>query len=127
MREHATLSDEDKGMLEGRFPTTTLDRLLSTLSFRSRIGFEFKDSKLLSVLPPEEAIKPLRRIVLDLARGTENVTKSKLVSRQVGYIGRFAKSDMPDLTKKGDAVPAAGKRRWQSLQRATRSFPAPAP
>ncbi len=106
MRQHATLSEEEKGQLEGRFPITTLDRLLSTPSFRSKIGFDIKDGKLLSALPPEEAIKPLRRIVLDLAKGTDNVTKLKLVSQQVNYLSRFGKGDMPDLTKEGDEARA---------------------
>jgi hypothetical protein len=100
VRQHAELSDEEKNLLDGRFPITTLDRLLSTPSFRSKIGFEIKENKLLSSLPPEEALKPLRRIVLDLAKGKENVTGLKLVSQQVNYISRFGKGDVPDLSKK---------------------------
>ena len=81
-------------------PITTLDRLLSTPSVRTKIGFEIKDDKLLTSLPPDEAIKPLKRIVLDLAEGKENVTKLKLVSQQVAYVSRFGKTDTPDLLKK---------------------------
>lgn len=100
VRQHADLSEEQKKLLDGRFPITTLDRLLSTPSVRTKIGFEIKDNKLLTSLPPDEAIKPLKRIVLDLAEGKENVTKLKLVSQQVAYVSRFGKTDTPDLLKK---------------------------
>src|ERR1039458_9494710 len=75
VRQHAKLTDEQKKLIDGRFPITTLDRLLSTPGVRSKIGFEIKDNKLLTSLPADEAIKPLRRIVLDLAEKTVNVTK----------------------------------------------------
>ncbi len=104
VRQHADLSEEQKKLLDGRFPITTLDRLLSTPSVRTKIGFEIKDNKLLTSLPPDEAIKPLKRIVLDLAEGKENVTKLKLVSQQVAYVSRFGKTDTPDLLKKQDRL-----------------------
>jgi hypothetical protein len=100
VRQHADLSDEQKKLLDGRFPITTLDRLLSTPSVRTKLGFEIKDNKLLTSLPPDEAIKPLRRIVLDLAEGKENVTKLKLVGQQVDYVSRFTKRDTADHSKK---------------------------
>jgi len=65
VRQHAKLTEEQKKQLEGRFPITTLDRLLSTPDVRARLGFEIKDEKLQTALPPEEAIKPLKRIVFD--------------------------------------------------------------
>jgi len=75
VRQFGDLTDEQKQIIEGRFPITTLDRLLSTPGVRNKIGFDIKDGKLLTSLPPDEAIKPLRRIVLDLAEKTVNVTK----------------------------------------------------
>ncbi len=67
VRQHGKLTDDQKKLLEGRFPITTLDRLLSTPSVRAKIGFDVKGEKLVTSLPPTEAIKPLSRIVLDLA------------------------------------------------------------
>jgi len=74
VRQHAKLTDDQRKLLDGRFPITTLDRLLSTPDVRSKIGFEIKEDKLLTALPADEAIKPLRRIVLDLAEKKINVT-----------------------------------------------------
>jgi hypothetical protein len=100
VRKHAKLTDDQKTLLEGRFPITTLDRLLSTPSVRAKIGMEIADGKLLTSLPPDEAIKPLRRMILDLAEKTVNVTKLKLKPQQLEYISKFDAVDQPDLKKK---------------------------
>jgi hypothetical protein len=104
VRQHANLTEEQKNLLDGRFPITTLDRLLSTPGVRSKIGFEIKDDKLFTSLPPEEAIKPLKRIVLDLAEKKINVTKLKLKTQQVEYVSGLGRSDSPDLSKKTKTV-----------------------
>jgi hypothetical protein len=106
VRQHAKLTDEQKALLEGRFPITTLDRLLSTPSVRSKLGFDIKDGKLLTSLPADEAIKPLRRIALDLAEKTVNVTKLKLKPQQLDYVSRLDPTDTPDLKKKTATVQA---------------------
>jgi len=56
---------------------TTLDRLLSTPSVRTAIGFDIDKDELMTELPPEEALKPLKRIVLDLVEKKINVTRLK--------------------------------------------------
>lgn len=99
VRQHAELTDDQKKLLDGRFPITTLDRLLSTPNVRAKIGFEIKEDKLLTSLPADEAIKPLKRIVLDLAEKRINVTKLKLKNQQVDYISGLAAEDRPNLKK----------------------------
>ena len=94
MRQHGKLTDDQRKPLEGRFPITTLDRLLSTPAVRAKIGFDIKDNELLTTLPADEAIKPLRRLVLDLAEKAVNVTKLKLKTQQVEYIGKLAPVDV---------------------------------
>lgn len=100
VRQYADLSEEQKSLIDGRFPITTLDRLLSTPSVRSKLGLDIKDDKLLTSLPPAETLKPLRRIVLDLAEKKVNVTKLKLKPQQIEYVTNLDKADRPDLTKK---------------------------
>jgi hypothetical protein len=95
---HGGLSDEEKELVEDHFPISTLDRLLSTPAVRKRIGVEITESKLKTGLPPTEIIKPLRKIVLDLARGDINVTKLKSRDQQLAYVTKLGK-DLPDLTK----------------------------
>jgi hypothetical protein len=102
VKQFGSLSEEQKRLLEGRFPITTLDRLLSTPSVRSEIGFNIKDGKLLTALAPDEAIKPLRRIVMDLAEKAVNVSKLKSKEQQRDYISKLARRDKP----KASASPA---------------------
>ena len=98
--QHGNLADDQRKIIAGRFPITTLNRLLSTPGVRSRIGFEINEQKLLTSLPPNEAIKPLRRIVLDLAEKTVNVTKLKLKPQQLDYVSRLSTADRPNLAKR---------------------------
>lgn len=81
----AALGPEEKDAIEERFPITTLDRLLSTPAVRAIIGFEIKQSTLLTDLPPKAAVKVVERIVKDLSSGAINVTKLKLKAQQVEY------------------------------------------
>jgi hypothetical protein len=102
VRQHASLSEEQKELLDDRFPITTLDRLLSTPAVRKQIGVEIKDGKLQTLLPAEEVMKPLRSIVLDLAEKKVNVTKLKLRDQQIEYVTH--KIDSADMRKKTTTV-----------------------
>lgn len=107
--EHANLTDDQAELIAGKFPLTTLDRLISTPSVRQSIGFEIEKGKLLTELPAEEALKPLKRIVLDLAEKRVNVTKLKSKEQQNEYIGNLKSSDRPNLGKKsGSPVAVEG-------------------
>jgi hypothetical protein len=97
--EHADLTEEQRELIAGKFPLTTLDRLLSTPSVRTAIGFQIEKNKLLTKLPPPEAIKPLKRIVVDLAEKIVNVTQLKSKEQQNAYIAKFKASELPDLSQ----------------------------
>lgn len=100
VKSHGNLQDHEKHMLEDSFPITTLDRLLSTKEVRDLIGVEVKDRKLRTKLDANELIKPLRRMVLDLANKKVNVSGLKNRTKQVEYVKSFGK-DMPSLSKAG--------------------------
>ena len=107
--QHGELTEDQKEMIAGKFPLTTLDRLLSTPSVRSAIGFEITAGKLNTELPAEEALKPLKRIVLDLAEKEVTVTHLKSKAQQNFYIEKFKSADKPDLSKKtGTPLPVEG-------------------
>jgi hypothetical protein len=107
--EHGGLGEEDKEKIAGKFPLTTLDRLLSTPSVRTAIGFEITAGKLTTELPPEEALKPLKRMVLDLAGKEWNVTKLKSKEQQNDYVAKLKASDKPNFSMKtGTTVPVEG-------------------
>jgi hypothetical protein len=106
---HGGLSDDEKDKIAARFPLTTLERLLATPSVRTAIGFDIVGGKLQTQLPPEEALKPLKRMVLDLSGKEWNVTKLKSKEQQNDYIAKLKASDKPNLSKRtGVAVPVEG-------------------
>jgi hypothetical protein len=88
-----------------KFPITTLRRLLETRPVKDFLGVEVKDEKLISGLPADELIKPLKRIALDLARGDITVTDVKLRDQQVAYVNKFPVADRPNLKKVGAMRP----------------------
>jgi len=100
VREHGSLHDHHMNMLDN-FPITTLDRLLSTREVRELIGVDIKNNKLRSALVGTELIKPLRRMVLDLAEKKVNVSDLKNRAAQVEYIKGFDNNGKPDFSKKG--------------------------
>jgi len=100
------LSKEEQEMVGSmRFPITTLRRLLESRDVRKLLGIEIKDSKLLSGLPPDELLKPLKRVALDLARGDITVTDLKRKDQQVTYVEKFPAADRADLRKVGSTRP----------------------
>jgi hypothetical protein len=106
---HADLTEEQANLIAGKFPLTTLDRLLSTPDVRKALGFELKDGKLMTELPAEEALKPLRRIVIDLAEKRKTVTDLKSKDQQVKYVQDLRPADRPNLSRKtGTLNPVEG-------------------
>jgi hypothetical protein len=96
---YGELSDEEKELIEDRFPISTLDRLLSTPAVRDIFGVDIGEDKLKTDLPAAEIIKPLRRAVLDLATERVNVSQLKSKDQMVAYAKQF-KRDLPNLKKR---------------------------
>lgn len=104
--EHADLTEQQADLIAGKFPITTLDRLLSTPDVRRAIGFEIVNGKLQTELPPEEALRPLRRMVIDLAEKKVTVTDLKSKEQQLEYIRNLKPADRPNLTKRSGILKA---------------------
>jgi len=66
---------------------------------RAELGLDLKKQKLISYLPPEEVVKGLKRIVLDLAEKRINVTQLKTKPQMMTYISGLDAADKPDLTR----------------------------
>src|SRR5258707_1936553 len=78
VRSRGHLTEEESASLANiNYPISTLDRLLSSRDVRRLIGIDVKKRKLVSDLPPNEFMKPLRRMVLDLAAKRVNVSELK--------------------------------------------------
>ncbi|HLN03467.1 MAG TPA: hypothetical protein VK335_29520 [Bryobacteraceae bacterium] len=103
---HADLTEEQAELLAGKFPISTLDRLLSTPDVRRSIGFEVVNGKLQTELPPEEALKPLRRMTIDLAEKRVTVSDLKSKEQQLEYVRNLKPADKPNLTKRTGVLSA---------------------
>ncbi|SOC90617.1 hypothetical protein SAMN05216358_0709 [Rhizobium sp. AN5] len=97
------LTEVERARIAERFPITTLDRLLSTPAVRGIIGVDIKGGKLLSGLPFAELIKPLQRMVRDLASGTVTVTNLKRQPQMVAYASGLD-ADLPDPTTVSSSI-----------------------
>ena len=67
---------------------------------RQLIGIDVKEGILKSGISADEIMKPLRKIILDLAEKKINVSNLKDREAQVKYINSFAGEDKPDLSQK---------------------------
>jgi hypothetical protein len=65
--EHGGFSSEEADEIREGFPLSTLKRLMEAPDVRKMIGLSAKDGALQIEVPPNEAIKPLKKMVLDLA------------------------------------------------------------
>lgn len=104
VRSKGNLSNDVLTKIEKNFPITTLDRLIRTPSVRSRIGLKLSGNKLQTIVPAEEALKPLTKIVSDLATKAKTVSDLKSKKQQEDYVNGFSKADMADLTEEIDPI-----------------------
>lgn len=92
------LTDSEFAALE-RFPITNLDRLLGTPEIRERLGLTLEGGELLSDLPQAELIRPLKKVVNDIASKTVTVGQLKGKDDRLKYISAL-KTALPDLSKR---------------------------
>lgn len=104
VKEFGGLSDYELGKLEGRF-ITTLRRLIDSPDVRNLIGIDKSGKSIFSAYPALEVMKPLRRIVLDLALKKVKVDQLKTVEQMKAYVSGFPAGDLPDPAKKANPKP----------------------
>ncbi len=101
VKKHGGLSAAQQELLGHYFPITTLDRLLRTPGVRRLIGVDIVKGALVTGLPASEVVKPLRRLVLDLAEKRVNVSGLKSRDQQMDYVKALSSEDKPNLSKMG--------------------------
>jgi hypothetical protein len=108
--EHGGFNEDEAEALRSGFPLTTLRRLIESPDVRERIGLALKSGRLFTDLPGSEVIKPLRRMVLDLA-SKEGQPQSRRLNKKeqmIAYVDTFGKEDKPDLGKRVPERPIDG-------------------
>lgn len=108
VRAHGQFTDKELSALETGFPVTTLDRLVRTPAVREKIGLFLNGGVVQAIVSGPQVIKPLRKIVLDLATKKVNVSRLKSKDQQVAYVNGFSDDDTVDLSDQLDPKPLAG-------------------
>lgn len=101
------LSQAELNALE-RFPITNLDRLLGSPEVRAKLGLTIEGGDLLSDLPQSELLRPLKKIVFDLANKTVGVSAIKSKDDRVRYVNSLGDM-LPDLSKRTGAAAPLGQ------------------
>jgi hypothetical protein len=104
VREQGELTDDLVKKLD-TFPISTLERLINDRDLRSRIGIELARGVIRTRYPAEEIIKPLRKIVTDLAEGKVTVSDLKRKDQRLQYAAGFTEADLPNPKRAGTWKP----------------------
>jgi hypothetical protein len=90
--QHAAITD--------KFPTSTLERFLENRAVRAELGLDVKDGKIVTKLPAAELVKPLRKIVTDLATKQTRVGKLMKTADMLKYVREdLGPAHLPDIKK----------------------------
>ena len=106
--EHGGFNEDESENIRSSFSLTTLRRLIESKDVRTDIGLSIKNGQLCTELPGGELIKPLRKIVLDIANKNVDSRKFNKTDRMLEYIRGFKGTDKPDLRKKTTERPIEG-------------------
>lgn len=127
--ERGDLTPDQRSKITDRFPVTTLQRFIEDRKVRQALGLDVKRGKLVTALPAAEVLKPLKRIVLDLATKERRVGSLMKTDQMLDYVNGFGKDTAPNLaaatgTERAiDEIPIAEFRR--ATQRSARRRPDP--
>lgn len=97
--EQGNLSAEQKTQISEKFPLSSLQRLVEDRQVRKALGIEVKKGKLVTKLPASEVIKPLKKMVIDLATKAVKVGDLMKSDQMLAYVSSFEKGNAPDLSK----------------------------
>jgi hypothetical protein len=98
--ERGGLTASERAAVTEKFPISTLERFLEDTQVRRKLGVEIKDGKLVTKLPAEEVVKPLKKIVNDLATKKLQVGKVMTTSAMLAYMDSdLGAKHLPDARK----------------------------
>ncbi|MCW5724932.1 MAG: hypothetical protein KIS81_08230 [Maricaulaceae bacterium] len=103
--EHGGFTPVEAEEISSRFSLTTLRRLIESEDVRPLLGLTVRDGRLHTTLPGSEVIKPLKRIVRDIADKEVNSRSFNKTEQMVKYVQGFERPDIPDFTKKSASRP----------------------
>ena len=101
--EYGALSDGTKSRIElGKYPSSTLKRLLGTPYVRDKLGVDKVEGEAVTNLPKQEVMKGLTRVVEDIGSGNVKVSDLMTQTDRINYINSIESTSLPDESKKTD-------------------------
>lgn len=88
----------------GRFPSSTLQRLLGTPYVRDKLGIDKINGEAVVTFPKSEVLKGLTRVIEDIGSGAIKVDSLMRQTDRINYINRLDSSELPDSAKRIDAT-----------------------
>ncbi|ESZ05388.1 MULTISPECIES: hypothetical protein [unclassified Mesorhizobium] len=106
--EHGGFNEEETEAIRSKFSLTTLRRVVEDKTALALLGLTVKDNQLRTNIPGAELMKPLRKVVRDIAAKAVNSRTFNKSEDIVKYVRGFGKSDSADATKKIAERPVEG-------------------
>ncbi len=105
--QHGQLSPETVEKINlGKYPTSTLKRVLSTPYVREKLGIEKKGQMAFTQYPKSDIIKGLSRVIDDTGTGRINANHVRTQTDRINYINSFDNDTLPSEENRNDeAVP----------------------
>jgi hypothetical protein len=119
--EHGGFDEDEAEAMRSGFSLTTLRRLMESKDVRAEIGLTVKDGQLRTTLPGNELIKPLKKIVLDIANKDVESRRFNKTEQMLEYVRGFKKADKPDLSKRVAERPVEGIQKSEFARAAKRT------
>jgi len=104
--ERGGLPPDLQKRISEHFPLIPFERFMEDRKARAALGLDVKDGKLVTNLPASEVIKPLKKLVVDIANKDLKVGQMK-TDEMVAYVSKLEKRSQPDLSK--------ARKEWRTL------------
>jgi hypothetical protein len=119
--DHGGFAEDDAERIRTGFSLTTLRRLMDSKDVREELGLTVEKGQLCSALPGSELIKPLKKIVQDIANKEADSRSFNTTDKMLAYVRGFRKADKPDFSKKVSSRPVEGIQKTEFAKSATRT------
>jgi hypothetical protein len=106
--EHGGLSEEEAEDIRTGFSLTSLRRVIESKEARAKLGLTVEKGRLRTTLPGSELLKPLKKIVTDIANKDVDSRRFNKTTQILEYLDGLSKADKPDLNKKVAERPVEG-------------------
>jgi hypothetical protein len=119
--DHGGFAEDAAENIRTGFSLTTLRRIMESTDVRAELGLTVEKGQLCTVLPGGELIKPLKKIIQDIASKEVDSRSFNTTDKMLDYVRGFKKSEKPDFNKKVRSRPVEGIQKTEFAKSATKT------